>query len=236
MVDLTPLETSARDGRGRSGVSVMVPPTCTSTFTSSPGLRWANSSKAESKIIPWELPTLLIVLTMRNTMFYGPVAFQAFPPANLRSWGDPITVYLLLLRFCSPEGHELPYPTAESGSGVRFIEKLEPPGLSARKNGNLKSDRPARIKVKPIQGWGVEQEGGLVQWWLPFGVKPAEGIKADRHIFHVGNRKQSRDGSRAIPILHNGPLRTVGDEDRRGWADRAVGVALKHGSLDSLVS
>ena len=49
-----------------SGVTVIVPPSCTSTFTWSPAFRCANSMSAASNIRPCELPILVIVLTMTS--------------------------------------------------------------------------------------------------------------------------------------------------------------------------
>src|SRR5207247_8084497 len=57
-------DTSARDGLGRNGVIVSVPPSWTSTFTRSPAFKWARSIRAASNIKPCELPILVIVLTM----------------------------------------------------------------------------------------------------------------------------------------------------------------------------
>ncbi len=49
---------------GRIGVSVIEPLSCTTTSTASPTFKRANSISALSKITPWELPTLEMVLTM----------------------------------------------------------------------------------------------------------------------------------------------------------------------------
>src|SRR6266571_963543 len=57
-------DTSARDGLGRNGVRVIVPPSWTSTFTWSPAFRCARSINAASNITPCELPIFVIVLTM----------------------------------------------------------------------------------------------------------------------------------------------------------------------------
>src|SRR5438128_372544 len=57
-------ETSARDGLGRNGVSVIVPPSWTSTLTWSPAFRCARSINAASNMTPCELPILVIFLTM----------------------------------------------------------------------------------------------------------------------------------------------------------------------------
>jgi hypothetical protein len=58
-------DTVAREGRGCSGVSVIVPPSWTSTFTWSPAFKFARSINAASNINPCELPILEIVRTMR---------------------------------------------------------------------------------------------------------------------------------------------------------------------------
>ena len=61
------LDLGAELSRGRTGfigVIVIVPPGWTSTFTSSPGLRWESWSSVESKMIPCELPILVRVLIM----------------------------------------------------------------------------------------------------------------------------------------------------------------------------
>ncbi len=57
-------DTSARGGLGRNGVSVIVPPSWTSTFTWSPAFRCARSINAASNMTPCELPIFVIVLTM----------------------------------------------------------------------------------------------------------------------------------------------------------------------------
>lgn len=49
---------------GRTGVKTIEPPSCTVTVTWSPNLTRAKSMRAESKIIPCELPTLEIVLVI----------------------------------------------------------------------------------------------------------------------------------------------------------------------------
>ena len=49
---------------GRIGVRVIVPPSWTSRLTSSPGVRCASSMMVASKMMPCELPTLVMVLTM----------------------------------------------------------------------------------------------------------------------------------------------------------------------------
>src|SRR4030095_10536323 len=56
---------------GWMGVKTIEPPGWTVTFTLSPTLIRARSMSAASKMMPWELPTLVMVLVMRNTMFYG---------------------------------------------------------------------------------------------------------------------------------------------------------------------
>ncbi len=50
---------------GSMGAIVMAPPEWTSTFTSSPTLSRASCSRAESKMMPCELPILVMVLIMR---------------------------------------------------------------------------------------------------------------------------------------------------------------------------
>jgi hypothetical protein len=57
-------DTSARDGLGCSGVSVIVPPSWTSTFTWSAALKRARSINAASRINRCALPILKIVLAM----------------------------------------------------------------------------------------------------------------------------------------------------------------------------
>ena len=49
---------------GRSGVRIMDPPVWKETAISSPTFKCANSIIAESKMIPWEFPTLVIVFVI----------------------------------------------------------------------------------------------------------------------------------------------------------------------------
>lgn len=60
----------SRRGKVSSSAIVIVPPAWTWTFTSSPTFSLASWSKAESKMIPWELPILGMVLTRCKTMYY----------------------------------------------------------------------------------------------------------------------------------------------------------------------
>jgi len=55
---------------GRTGVSTIDPPSCTVTVSWSPTFTRARSMSAASKMMPWEFPTLeMVLVTESNTTF-----------------------------------------------------------------------------------------------------------------------------------------------------------------------
>lgn len=62
------------------GVSVIVPPAWTSTFTASPGWSRASCSSAESKMMPCEFPIFEMVLIMRKTSLNATSQSTLFVP------------------------------------------------------------------------------------------------------------------------------------------------------------